>query len=147
MKQLLLVLKVIVSNWKKAKGQFIFTILGIAIATTLWSSIDIINKQTIKAQKRSIDLLQSSFRPIIIDREKPYVSQADYTKLRLQGWIVNPVIKANLKNLNIGDSVNLEADALIKYVEKLLQFNNKEQKLSPLDEISSVWLKENGWSK
>ena len=53
----------------------------------------------------------------------------------------------NLKNLNIGDSVNLEADAIIKYVEKLLQFNNKEQKLSPLDEISSLWLKENGWSK
>jgi len=28
--------------------------------------------------------------------------------------------KTNLKNLNIGDNVNLEADAIIKYVEKLL---------------------------
>jgi len=51
----------------------------------------------------------------------------------------------NLKNLNVGDSVNLEADALIKYVEKLLLFNkNKTEDLSK-NAISSKWLKENGW--
>ena len=50
----------------------------------------------------------------------------------------------NLKFLNIGDNVNLEADALIKYVEKLLLFNNKKQD-SLKNEISSIWLKENGW--
>ena len=78
MKQFLLILKVILANWKKTKGQLIFTILGIAIASTLWSSIDIVNNQTIKAQKRSIELLQSAFKPIIIDKELPYVSQADF---------------------------------------------------------------------
>ena len=51
----------------------------------------------------------------------------------------------NLKNLTVGDYVNLEADALIKYVEKLLLFNkNKNLNLSTGD-ISSGWLKENGW--
>ena len=49
----------------------------------------------------------------------------------------------NLKNLTIGDCVNLEADALIKYVEKLL-FNNKKESISK-NEISLNWLKENGW--
>ena len=50
-----------------------------------------------------------------------------------------------LIKLNIGDSVNLEADALIKYVEKLLLFNkNSNQDLSS-NNISSEWLKENGW--
>ncbi len=101
MKQFFLVLKVIVSNWKKAKGQLIFTILGIAIASTLWSSIDIVNTQTIKAQKRSIDLLKSAFTPIIVDRELPYVTQEDYLNLRLNGWIVNPVIKTPLKGSDI----------------------------------------------
>ena len=93
MKQFLLILKVILANWKKTKGQLIFTILGIAIASTLWSSIDIVNNQTIKAQKRSIELLQSAFKPIIIDKELPYVSEADFVKLRLNGWLINPVIK------------------------------------------------------
>ena len=53
----------------------------------------------------------------------------------------------NLKNLAIGDSVNLEGDALIKYVEKLLQFNNNLDSGKFSNEISSNWLKENGWNK
>ena len=51
----------------------------------------------------------------------------------------------NLKNLNIGDSVNLEADALIKYVEKLLLFKKSSTGENSTNEISSIWLKENGW--
>ena len=51
----------------------------------------------------------------------------------------------NLKNLNVGDSVNLEADALIKYVEKLLLFNKNKTEDFSKNAISSKWLKENGW--
>ena len=101
MNQFFLILKVIVANWKKTKGQLIFTILGIAIASTLWSSVDIVNNQTIKAQKRAIDLLQTAFKPIIIDRELSYVSQNDYIQLRQDGWLVNPVIRAPLENSNV----------------------------------------------
>jgi len=50
-----------------------------------------------------------------------------------------------LNKLNIGDSVNLEADALIKYVEKLLLFNKKSNQDLSSNNISSEWLKENGW--
>ena len=53
----------------------------------------------------------------------------------------------NLKNLAIGDSVNLEGDALIKYVEKLLKFNKNIDSENFPQEISSDWLKENGWNK
>ena len=51
----------------------------------------------------------------------------------------------NLKNLNVGDSVNLEADALIKYVEKLLLFNKNKPEDFSKNQISLQWLKENGW--
>ena len=54
--------------------------------------------------------------------------------------------KTNLKNLSIGESVNLEADALIKYVEKLLKFNKNIDSENFSKEISSNWLKENGWN-
>ena len=53
----------------------------------------------------------------------------------------------NLKFLSIGDSVNLEGDALIKYVEKLLFFEKSKYSEILTDEISSNWLKENGWNK
>ena len=51
----------------------------------------------------------------------------------------------NLKNLDVGDFVNLEGDALIKYVEKLLFFNKNKKEDVSQNEISSIWLKENGW--
>ena len=121
MKQFLLILKVILSNWKKTKGQLTFTILGIAIASTLWSSIDIVNNQTIKAQKRSIELLQSAFKPIIIDRELPYVSQADFVQLRLNGWLINPVIKATLSN---SDITIIGIDFLADYKNIFISQNN-----------------------
>ena len=121
MKQFLLILKVILANWKKTKGQLIFTILGIAIASTLWSSIDIVNTQTIKAQKRSIELLQAAFKPIIIDRELPYVSRADFVQLRLNGWLINPVIKATLRN---SDITILGIDFLADYKNVLISENN-----------------------
>ena len=100
MKQFLLILKVILSNWKKTKGQLTFTILGIAIASTLWSSIDIVNNQTIKAQKRSIELLQSAFKPIIIDRVL-LCKSGRFCTIALNGWLINPVIKATLSNSDI----------------------------------------------
>ena len=78
-----------------------FTIMGIAVACTLWSSVDIINNQTIKAQKRSIDLLKSAFKPIIIDKEHPFVKEDDFVKLRLSGWIVNPVLRTKLEYTDI----------------------------------------------
>ncbi len=53
----------------------------------------------------------------------------------------------NLKNLAIGDSVNLEGDALIKYVENLLKFSKNIDSENFSQEISSNWLKENGWNK
>ena len=51
----------------------------------------------------------------------------------------------NLKHLKVGDRVNIEADALIKYVEKLLFFNKDKKGDLLTNEISSSWLNENGW--
>ena len=50
----------------------------------------------------------------------------------------------NLKLLSKGQDVNLEADALVKYVEKLLLSNNNK---SANEEINLNWLQENGWTK
>ena len=50
----------------------------------------------------------------------------------------------NLKLLSKGQDVNLEADALVKYVEKLLGSSNKK---SANENITLLWLQENGWAK
>jgi len=50
----------------------------------------------------------------------------------------------NLRFLKIGDSVNLEADALIKYVEKLLFSRSKLNDSEQI--VNSSWLRDNGWA-
>tara|TARA_B100000700_G_scaffold320935_1_gene419177 strand:- start:944 stop:1606 length:663 start_codon:yes stop_codon:yes gene_type:complete len=54
----------------------------------------------------------------------------------------------SLKYLNTGESVNLEADLMAKYAERLLEGKTKEstrRNQSPSSEISREWLKKQGW--
>ena len=101
----------------------------------------------------SISWLNSNFSKYVVDKGSICVNGISLTiaKSEKQGEIFTIAIiphtwhNTNLKNLSVGESVNLEADALIKYVEKLLISNKSKNKENISQEISSKWLKENGW--
>ena len=62
--------------------------------------------------------------------------------------IPNTWINTSLQYLRIGDLVNLEADLLAKYAEKLLieRFPSNYQKLgNTQSDISKDWLANQGW--
>ena len=101
----------------------------------------------------SISWLNSNFSKYVVDKGSICVNGISLTiaKSEKQGEIFTIAIiphtwhNTNLRNLSVGESVNLEADALIKYVEKLLISNKSKNKENISQEISSKWLKENGW--
>ncbi len=103
----------------------------------------------------SISWKNKKFSRYIVDKGSICVNGISLTiaKSENQGEIFTIAIiphtwaNTNLKFLSIGDSVNLEGDALIKYVEKLLLFNKNEDSENFSEEISSNWLQENGWYK
>lgn len=103
----------------------------------------------------SIKWQNKNFSKYIVDKGSICVNGISLTiaKSQNEGEIFTIAIiphtweNTNLKNLAIGDSVNLEGDALIKYVEKLLKFNENIDSENFPQEISSNWLKENGWNK
>ena len=103
----------------------------------------------------SIKWQNKKFSKYIVDKGSICVNGISLTiaKSQNEGEIFTIAIiphtweNTNLKNLAIGDSVNLEGDALIKYVEKLLKFNKNIDLENFPQEISSNWLKENGWNK
>ena len=103
----------------------------------------------------SIQWQNKKFSKYIVDKGSICVNGISLTiaKSENEGEIFTIAIiphtweNTNLKNLAIGDSVNLEGDALIKYVEKLLKFNKNIDSENFPQEISSNWLKENGWNK
>ena len=103
----------------------------------------------------SIKWQNKIFSKYIVDKGSICVNGISLTvaKSENQGEIFTIAIiphtwdNTNLKNLAIGESVNLEGDALIKYVEKLLKFNKNIDSQNFSQEISSNWLKDNGWNK
>ena len=103
----------------------------------------------------SIKWQNKNFSKYIVNKGSICVNGISLTiaKFENQGEIFTIAIiphtwdKTNLKFLSIGDSVNLEADALIKYVEKLLLFDKNKNSGNFSEQISSNWLKENGWNK
>ena len=103
----------------------------------------------------SIKWQNKNFSKYIVDKGSICVNGISLTiaKSQNEGEIFTIAIiphtweNTNLKNLAIGDSVNLEGDALIKYVEKLLKFNKNIDSENFPQEISSNWLQENGWNK
>ena len=103
----------------------------------------------------SIKWENKKFSRYIVDKGSICVNGISLTiaKSENQGEIFRIAIiphtweNTNLKNLRIGDSVNLEGDALIKYVEKLLKFNQTIDSENFSQEVTSNWLKENGWNK
>ena len=103
----------------------------------------------------SIKWQNKNFSKYIVDKGSICVNGISLTiaKSENEGEIFTIAIiphtweNTNLKSLAIGDSVNLEGDALIKYVEKLLKFNKNIDSENFPQEISSNWLKENGWNK
>ena len=102
----------------------------------------------------SIKWKNKNFSKYIVEKGSITVNGISLTiaKSKNQGEIFTIAIiphtwdNTNLKNLSVGDSVNLEADALIKYVENLLIFNKKKNANNDSKEISSDLLKENGWN-
>ena len=107
-----------------------------------------------KSWMLSIKWINSSFSKYVVNKGSICVNGISLTiaKSQNQGEIFTIAIiphtwhNTNLKKLSIGDVVNLEADALIKYVEKLLLFNKNKNKENIADKISSNWLIENGWN-
>ena len=112
-------------------------------------------EQLEKSWMLSIRWQNRNFAKYVVDKGSISVNGISLTiaKSENQGELFTIAIiphtwhNTNLKSLSVGDSVNLEADALIKYVEKLLIFNNNKNKENISEEISSDWLKENGWNK
>ena len=54
----------------------------------------------------------------------------------------------SLKYLSVGKLINLEADIIAKYTDKLLSFDNNSSNTQQIqmDSISKDWLARHGWS-
>lgn len=110
-------LAVLLSHWRRHKLQFAMLLLGLALATALWSAVQAINGEARASYARAAAVLGQDRLEQIARADGTRFPQADYIALRRAGWLVSPVIEGEkriagerLRILGI-DPVTLPAEA------------------------------------
>ena len=86
------VLTALLSHWKRKPFQFVTLILGLALATALWSGVQAINAEARKSYGDAAEVLGGGGLREITRTDGAPIDNATYITLRRNGWRVSPVI-------------------------------------------------------
>ncbi|EPE94619.1 FtsX-like permease family protein [Rhizobium grahamii] len=87
----------LLSHWRRKPLQLMTLIMGIALATALWSGVQAINAEARASYARAASVLEQSGMAQIIGRDGAGIPIATYARLRRAGWKVSPVIEGNYR--------------------------------------------------
>ncbi|MEM9709704.1 MAG: FtsX-like permease family protein [Pseudomonadota bacterium] len=85
-------LSAILSHWRRQPGQFLTMILGLALATALWTGVQAINAEARASYDRAAGALGGGTVDVFL-RDGVGFQDADFVALRRAGWRVSPVIE------------------------------------------------------
>ena len=85
-------------HWFRKPLQLFFLFLGISLATTLWSSIQLLNTQAKKSYENATLLISSNQNKIIKSVNNELITFESFAKLRRNKWPVTPIIEGHLPN-------------------------------------------------
>ncbi|WP_320194599.1 ABC transporter permease [Agrobacterium rosae] len=86
---------VLMSHWRHRPLQLVTLVLGIALATALWSGVQAINAEARASYARSAAILEQSGLSQLVAKNGGGISLASFAKLRRAGWNVSPVIEGD----------------------------------------------------
>lgn len=88
---------VLLSHWRRHPLQAVLIVLGLALATTLWSAVQAINAEARAAFDQASAQLEQSGEARLVAEDGGPVSIHDYVRLRRAGWPVTPVLEGTVK--------------------------------------------------
>ncbi|MFC4668426.1 FtsX-like permease family protein [Seohaeicola nanhaiensis] len=86
----------LLSHWRRQPGQLATLVLGLALATGLWSAVQAINAEARASYARAAAQLGGDAGPVLKARDGA-LSVATYVKLRRAGWQVSPVLEGRAR--------------------------------------------------
>ncbi|KUP92671.1 FtsX-like permease family protein [Tritonibacter horizontis] len=89
---MILTLRVLLSHWRHAPLQLGLLILGLALATALWSAVQAINSEARASYSRAVEQLGTRDLPSLTAPDGD-IPLATYVALRRAGWQVSPVLE------------------------------------------------------
>ena len=84
------VLMALLSHWRRKPFQFLTLILGLALATALWSGVQAINAEARKSYETAASVFGEETRLVHVDGTP--IATATFVELRRSGWLVSPAI-------------------------------------------------------
>ncbi len=89
-------LKALISHWRQKPFQLLTLVIGLAVATALWSGVQALNAEARASYDQAASVLGGDGLTRL-GAEGRDVALEDYVMLRLSGWKVSPVIEGRLR--------------------------------------------------
>ena len=85
-------------HWSRKPLQLIFLFLGVSLATTLWSSIQLLNSEAKKSYENAVTIISSNQSQLIVSVNNDLIPFENFAKLRRNKWPVTPIIEGKLSD-------------------------------------------------
>ncbi|MCZ0964118.1 ABC transporter permease [Paracoccus benzoatiresistens] len=95
------ILSALASHWRRNLLQLLTLLVGLALATALWSGVQAINAEARASYKAAAATLGESQYPQITAQDGGAIAQQTYVALRRAGWMVSPVVEGRLGPVRI----------------------------------------------
>ncbi|MER9004404.1 ABC transporter permease [Mesorhizobium sp. M0862] len=90
------VLSALASHWRRNRLQLLTLVLGLALATALWSGVQAINAEARASYDAAAATLADGQFDQLLPRHGDSMPQALFVALRRAGWLVSPVVEGKL---------------------------------------------------
>ena len=92
--------KALCSHWARHQLQLVVVIIGLSLATGLWTGVQAINSEARVSYDRAASALGQSRLQRITRGDGP-LRLVDFAALRLAGWMVSPVVQGTLRGTGL----------------------------------------------
>jgi len=90
-------LSALLSYWRRHPGQLVTLLLGLALATALWSGVQAINAEARKSYAQAAQTLGQDQLDRLVTVDGRPVPLSEFVALRRAGYLVSPVISGELR--------------------------------------------------
>lgn len=97
MSQAFWILATLLSHWQRHPLNLATLLVGLAIATALWSGVQALNQQARASYDRAAAVLGEASRTSVVSARGVFVDQVHYVALRRAGWQVSPVLEGTVR--------------------------------------------------
>lgn len=94
-------LSALLSHWWRNPLQLCTLLVGLALATALWSGVQAINAEARASYDAAAATLGEGQYDRLLRRDGQPIAQATYVQLRRAGWLVSPIVQGRFEDVRV----------------------------------------------